>query len=133
MFHQLTIIGNLGREPEMRYTPNGKAVTSFSVATNRNWTGADGQKVKETIWFRISCWDASAEAVSQYLHKGSQVLILGRLQPGKDGSPRLFQRQNGSNAASYEVTADTIRFLNGSNEGHTKETVAIEKEEQIAI
>ena len=133
MFHQLTLIGNLGHEPEMRYTPNGKSVTSFSVATNRNWVGADGQKVKETIWFRVSCWGAKAEAASNYLHKGGKVLILGRLQPGEDGSPRVFQRQDGSKAASYEVTADTIRFLNSTNEGYAEEVATTEKEEQIDI
>ena len=56
MYHTIIIVGNLGRDPEMRYTPSGQAVTNFSVATNRKYTNSDGQSVEETIWFRISAW-----------------------------------------------------------------------------
>jgi len=117
MFQTLVIVGNVGREPEMRFTPNGKQVTSFSVATNRTWKNGDGEQVKETCWFRISAWGKTAEVCSEYLHKGSKVLIEGRLQPGPDGGPRTYERQDGTTAASYEVTAETVRFLNTRGDG----------------
>src|SRR3972149_11971043 len=81
MYHTIIIVGNLGKDPEMRYTPSGQAVTSFSVATSRQYTGQNGQKVKETIWFRVSAWGKQAETCNQYLRKGSKVLVEGRLTP----------------------------------------------------
>ena len=73
MYHSLTIVGNVGREPEMRYTPSGQAVTSFSVATERKYTSGNGEQVKETIWFRVSTWGKQAEICKQYVKKGSKV------------------------------------------------------------
>ncbi len=81
MFQQLTIVGYLGRDPEMRFTPGGQAVTSLSVASSRNYTTNAGQKVDETTWFRVSVWGAQAESCNQYLKKGSAVLVIGRLRP----------------------------------------------------
>jgi len=120
MYHTLIIVGNLGRDPEMRYTPSGQAVTNLSVATNRQYTGSDGNPVKETIWFRVSTWGKTAENCNQYLKKGSKVLIEGRLNPDPaTGGPRMWTRQDGTSAASYEVTANTVRFLStrGEEEG----------------
>ena len=120
MYHTIIIVGNLGRDPEMRYTPSGQAVTNFSVATNRNYTGSDGQPVKETMWFRISTWGKQAETCNQYLKKGSKVLVEGRLVPDKDtGGPRIWNKQDGSPAASFEITAVTVRFLSsrGDDDG----------------
>ena len=77
MYHTIIIVGNLGKDPEMRYTPSGQAVTSFPVATNRQYTTGSGEQVKETIWFRISTWGKTAETCNQYLKKGSKVLIEG--------------------------------------------------------
>jgi single-strand DNA-binding protein len=112
MFHTIIIVGNLGRDPEMRYTPSGQAVTSFSVATSRNYTGNNGQKVEETIWFRISAWGKQAEVCNTYLHKGSKVLVEGRLQPDPaTHGPRTFTRNDGTTGASYEITASTVRIL----------------------
>jgi single-strand DNA-binding protein len=119
MYHTINIVGNLGKDPEMRYTPGGQAVTNFSVATNRQYTASDGQQVKETIWFRVSTWGKTAETCNQYLRKGSKVLVEGRLTPDtKTGGPRIWQGQNGP-AASFEVTANTVRFLSsrGEDEG----------------
>ena len=97
MYQKVTIIGNLGRDPEMRYTPSGQAVTSFNVATNRTYTGSDGQKVKETTWFRVSAWGKQAEICNNYLHKGSKVFIEGRLvSDPATGGPRIFNRQDGT-------------------------------------
>ncbi len=112
MFHTIIIVGNVGRDPEMRYTPSGQAVTSFSVATSRQYNNQQGQQVKETIWFRVSAWGKQAEVVSQYLKKGSKVLVEGRLNADPNtGGPRTFQRQDGTTGTSFEVTAQTVRFL----------------------
>jgi len=116
-FHTIILVGNVGRDPEMRYTPNGQPVTSFSVASNRQYTGNDGQLVKETIWFRITTWGKQAEACNQYIKKGSKVLVEGRLTADPaTGGPRIYDKQDGSSGASFEVTASTVRFLS-SHEG----------------
>jgi single-strand DNA-binding protein len=116
-YHTIIIVGRLGKDPEMRYTPKGDAVTSFSVATDRQYTGQDGQVVKETIWFRVSVWGKQAESCNTYLQKGKQVLVEGRLHPDEKGNPRVFQRQDGTYSASYEITATTVRFLSPKSEG----------------
>ena len=121
-YQKLLIVGNLGRDPEMRYLPSGQAVTNFNVATNRQYTGSNGEKVKETTWFRVSAWGRQAETCNQYLKQGSKVLIEGRLNPDKEtGSPRVFQRQDGTSGASYELTADRVVFMStrDSQEGFT--------------
>ena len=118
MYHTIIIVGNLGKDPEMRYLPSGQAVTSFNVATNRQYTGSDGQPVKETIWFRVSVWGKQAESSNQYLKKGSKVLVEGRLTPDPaTGGPRLWTRQDGTPASSFEVNAATVRFLSSRGEG----------------
>lgn len=111
MFHTIIIVGNVGKDPEMRYTPSGQAVTSFSVATNREYTRQDGDRVKETVWFRIQTWGKQAEICNQYLKKGSKVLVEGRLIASAEGSPRTWDRQDGSTGATFEVNAATVRFL----------------------
>ncbi len=124
-FHTVILIGNLGRDPEMRYTPSGQPVTSFSVASNRSYTGSDGQKVDETIWFRITAWGKQAETCNQYLRKGSKVLVEGRLVPDKNGGPRVWTKQDGTAGASFEVTASTVRFL--STRGETASGEGVEE------
>jgi len=120
MFHTILIVGNVGRDPEMRYTPSGQAVTSFSVATNRQYTNNNGETIKETIWFRVSAWGKQAEICNQYLKKGSKVLVEGRLTPDKEsGGPRVWTAQDGTPKASYEVTAATVRFLSSRGEADT--------------
>ncbi len=118
MYHKIIIVGNLGRDPEMRYTPDGTPVTTLSVATNRKWTNADGSSGEETVWFKVTAWRRQAEIAAQYLQKGRPVLIEGRLQPDKaTGGPKIWTRQDGSSGASYEITAETIRFIGGRSEG----------------
>ena len=113
-YHTIIIAGHLGRDPEMRYTPAGQPVTSFNLAANRQYTGADGQTIQETTWFRVSAWGKTAEICAQYLHKGSLVLVEGRLACDPDtGGPRLYNRQDGTPAAAFEVNANTVRFLSG--------------------
>jgi single-strand DNA-binding protein len=117
MFHTIIIAGNLGRDPEMRYTPSGQAVTSFSVATNRQYTASNGETVKETIWFRVSVWGKMAEVTNQYLKKGSKVLVEGRLTADPaTGGPRMWTGNDGHARASFEVTAQTVRFLSSRGE-----------------
>lgn len=117
-YHTIIIVGNLGRDPEMRYTPNGSAVTSLNVASSRTYTDAAGQKVKETTWFRVSVWGKQAESVNNFLKKGSMVLIEGELRPDKEtGNPRIFTRNDGTSGASYEVNARTVRFLTPRSAG----------------
>ena len=121
MHQKLTIVGNTGRDPEMRYLADGRAVTSLSVASNRKWTDkASGEQKEETTWFRVSVFGNQAEAVNQYVTKGRQVLVEGRLNPdATTGGPRLFTRQDGSVGTSYEVIADTVRFLGSNGNGHS--------------
>lgn len=115
MYQKLVIVGRLGRDPEMRYMPDGTAVTSMNVATDRRWTDkATGQPVQETTWFRVSIWGRQAESTNQYLSKGSLVLIEGHLRPDpQTGSPRLYTRQDGTMGSSFEMTAENVRFLSG--------------------
>ena len=126
-FHTIIIVGNLGKDPEMRYTPAGQAVTSFSVASSRQYTNSGGQQVKETVWFRVSAWGKLAETCNTYLKKGKTVLVEGRLMAGENGSPRIFTRQDGSSGSSFEVTAQTVRFISARSEGgegHADDTAA---------
>jgi single-strand DNA-binding protein len=119
-FHTIILVGNLGRDPEMRYTPSGQAVTNFSVAVNDNFTSSNGEKVERTIWVRVSTWGKQAEICNQYLKKGRKVLVEGRLVTDPNtGGPRIWERQDGTKSASFEVSAQTVRFLSqrGEDEG----------------
>ncbi len=117
MYQKIVIVGNLGRDPEMRYTPSGQPVTNFSMATNRKWTNTDGTPGEETIWFRVTAWGKLGETCNQYLSKGRQVLVEGRLRPDPaTGGPRVWTRQDGTAGASFEITANTVRFLGGRAE-----------------
>jgi single-strand DNA-binding protein len=118
MFHELTIVGNLGSDPEMRFLPDGTPVCNFSVASNRRWKNQDGSQGEETVWFRVTTWRGQAEVVNQYLTKGRQVFIKGRLTPDREtGGPKVFTRNNGAAGASYEVTATQVTFLGGAQNG----------------
>ena len=113
MYQKVVLVGNLGRDPEMRYTPGGHAVTNLNLATNRTYTDNSGEQVKETVWFRVSVWGKQAESCHQYLRKGRQVLVEGRLIGDDNGNPRIWNKQDGSPAASFEVNAMSVRFLGG--------------------
>jgi single-strand DNA-binding protein len=99
------IIGHLGRDPEMRYTPSGRPVTTFSVATNRSWTSSDGEAHTETEWFNIVAWGNLAEICKEHLAKGQQVYIEGRLQT------RQWEDSNGSKHNSIEIVANEMMML----------------------
>ncbi|MCS7178062.1 MAG: single-stranded DNA-binding protein [Anaerolineae bacterium] len=126
MFHTIIIAGHLGRDPEMRYLPNGQPVTTFSVASTRRWTGQDGQTQEETIWFRVSAFGKLAETCNQYLSKGRAVLVEGRLRPNERGEPRTWVGSDGVVRATYDVVAITVRFL-----GRREEVAAPVVEEEM--
>ena len=107
MYQKLIIVGNCGADPSMKYSVDGKPNTTFNVASSRKINDKD-----ETTWFRVSVWGNQAESCNQYLRKGSKVLVEGRLKP----EINVYQRKDGSYAASYDVTADTVRFLSGKDE-----------------
>ena len=120
MYQLILIAGNVGRDPEMRYTPSGQPVTSFSVATNRQYNDASGQTVKETVWFRVTVWGKTAETCNQYVKKGSKVLVEGRLTPDPaSGGPKVWTDKDGTAKASFEVTANNVRFLSSRDEAQT--------------
>jgi single-strand DNA-binding protein len=102
---KVILIGNLGSDPEMRYTPEGKAVTSFRMATNRRYTTSAGENREETDWFRITVWGKQAESCNQFLSKGRQVYVEGGLHA------RNWQGQDGQMRTSLEVTANRVLFL----------------------
>jgi single-strand DNA-binding protein len=133
MFQKITLIGNLGRDPDMRYMPDGSPVTQFSLAVNRKWNGSDGNQMQETTWFAVSVFGKTGEACNQYLAKGSKVFLEGRLKPGENGMPRLWQRQDGTMAASYEMVASTVRFLDGREDkpSHEHESGDLMSDENI--
>ena len=133
MYQKTIIVGNLGKDPEMRYAPNGDAVTNLNVAANRKYTDKSGQLVKETTWFRVSVWGKQAEACNQYLKKGSAVLVEGRLNADKEtGGPRLYTKSDGASGASFEITATEVRFLGGGREnGDASQGQAEETENNV--
>ncbi len=104
------IIGNLGADPEMRYTANGNAVTTFRVATTRSFSGADGERREETEWFSVVTWNRLAETCAQYLTKGRQVFVEGRMQT------RSWEDQSGQKRYRTELIAETVKFL-GNRDG----------------
>jgi len=112
MYHKIILVGYLGRDPEMRYTPDGTPATTFSMATDRKWTNQDGTQGEETIWWRVTTWRKLAETCNQYLSKGRPVLVEGVMRPDpQTGGPRVWTGNDGVARASFEVTARTVRFL----------------------
>ena len=106
--NKMIIIGNLGSDPEMRYTPGGQAVTNFNVATNYRYTASDGERRDETEWFRISAWGRLGETCNQYLTKGKKVYIEGRLRS------RSYETREGETRFVMEVSASEVRFLDSA-------------------
>jgi single-strand DNA-binding protein len=103
--NKVQIIGHLGKDPEMRYTPSGKPVTTFSVAVSRTWNSADGERHSETEWFNVVAWGTLAEICKQYLNKGQQVYVEGRLQT------RRWDDKEGVKHTSVEIVASEMMML----------------------
>ena len=116
MYQKTVVIGHLGRDPEMRYTPSGVPVTSFSVATTRKWTNQNGESQEKTTWFRVTCWRKTAELAAQYLKKGRLVLVEG------DIDASAYTDREGSPRASLELTATNLKFLGGAREERRRRT-----------
>jgi single-strand DNA-binding protein len=122
------VIGHLGRDPEMRYTPSGRPVTTFSVATSRNWKTSDGERRSETEWFNIVAWGSLAEICNQYLKKGQQVYIEGRLQT------RRWEDDEGQKRSSVEVVAKEMVMLGDrrkSDENDSESEMDHDEEEEF--
>ena len=114
MLNKCTIIGNLGADPEMRYTANGSAVTNFNVATSRSYTNAQSERVEETEWFSVVTWNRLAETCAQYLEKGRQVYVEGRMQT------RSWDGQDVQKRYKTELIAETVKFLGNRNDRPTE-------------
>jgi single-strand DNA-binding protein len=112
--NKVILVGNLGKDPEVRYTPGGQAVANFTIATNENWTDKQGQKQERTEWHRIVVWGKAAELCGEYLSKGRQVYIEGRLQT------REWTNKEGAKQYTTEVVANPVGgvvFLSGGERG----------------
>jgi single-strand DNA-binding protein len=115
MHSRTILLGNLGRDAELRYTNSGKAVCDFSMATNRKYNNSSGEKVTETTWWKVTIWNALAEAIHMYLKSGMLVYIEGTIKPDEGGNPRIWQTKDGDPAASFELTADVVRLCSKSS------------------
>ena len=125
MYQSLQLVGNLGRNPEMRYMPDGTAVTNFSVAVSKKWKGQDGEAHDDTTWFNISVFGKAGEACNQYLAKGSKVLVVGTLK-----TPKPYMNKQGEPACSLEVTANQVQFLDSRNQSESQtDTTPVQEEE----
>jgi single-strand DNA-binding protein len=109
--NKVIVIGNLGRDPELRYTQSGQAVANFTVATNENWTNKAGEREERTEWHRVVAWGRVAELCAEYLAKGRTVYVEGRLQT------REWEDKEGQKRRSTEIVAQTVQFLGGRGPG----------------
>ena len=106
MLNKIMLIGNLGRDPDMSYTPSGKAIAKFSLAVSRRWTDREAnERREETQWFNIVAWERLAETITQYLHKGSKVYIEGRM------TSRKYTDKDGVERTAWEVIATEMEML----------------------
>jgi len=117
MFQRIVIVGNLGSDPEMRFTPAGVPVTSFPVAVNRRWTDGNGEPREKTTWFRVTAWRKLAELCNRYLSKGRLVLVEGEVDTS------AWSDDRGNPRATLELTARAVRFLGGNGERTVAEVV----------
>ena len=124
-FNKVFLIGNLTRDPELRYIPSGQAVTSFTVATNRTYMSPSGEKKEDASFIRVVTWGRSAEVCNEYLKKGSQVFVEGRLQS------RSWQAQDGSKRSTLEVIAARVQFLGSPRGGGRADAAQVEGPDAI--
>ena len=122
MYQQVVIVGNLGSEPELRYTPSGIPVATFPVAVNRRWTDGNGEQKEKTTWFRVTAWRKLAELCNQYLSKGRLVLVEGEIEAS------AWSDNQGNPRATLELTARNVRFLGGRGNGEAPTAEPMEEE-----
>lgn len=116
MYQQIVVIGRLGRDAEMKFMPSGEATLQFSIASDRVYSDKSGARVKETTWFRCQLFGKGAQALNDYLTKGTMVLVEGRLRiDTKTGGPNVWKRQDGAYAAAFEIVVGTVRLLGGGS------------------
>ncbi len=125
--NKVMLIGNLGADPEMRYTANGNAVTTFNVAVNRTYSGPDGERKEETEWFTVVTWNKLAETCSQFLQKGRRTYVEGRLQT------RSWEGQDGQRRYRTEVIANTVLFLDRAQATPLPEDTAAPAVEDVPV
>ncbi len=113
--NKIMVIGNVGTDPEMRFTPNGNPVTSFRIATNRNYTTSDGERRQDTDWFDVVAWNRLAETCNQYLTKGQRAYVEGRLRT------RNWEGQDGQRHTRVEIVANSVLFLDKRPVGNLPE------------
>lgn len=123
--NKVMIIGRLGRDPEMRYTPSGKPVTTFNVATSRTWNTSEGERRTETEWFNVVAWGSLAEICKQYLSKGRQVYVEGRLQT------RHWDDPEGNKHTSTEIVANEMIMLDERRDGEVSSEVELSEEDEF--
>ena len=123
MYQQVTILGHLGGEPELRYTPSGTAVTTVSLATNKRNRDPQGNVTEDTTWWRVTCYGSKAENLCQYANKGDLVYAVGELQSDQTGNPRIYQVASGESRANNEMKAFFVRSL-AKNEQEDEEMPA---------
>ena len=111
MLNKVILIGRLGKDPEVRYMPNGEAVCNFSVATGESWKDSNGQKQERTEWHNITMYRKLAEIAGQYLKKGSQVYLEGKIQS------RKYQSKDGIERTAYDIIVNEMKMLGGGNDG----------------
>ncbi len=124
--NKVILVGNLGANPEMRFTQGGQAVANLRIATTERWTDKNGQKQEATEWHRVVVWGKQAEIVGQYLTKGRQVYIEGRIQT------RQWQDQQGQKRFTTEVVAQRVQMLGGRGDRPEEAGAAIPSEEPVA-
>ena len=111
--NKVILIGNLGADPEVRYTPSGRAVASFRIATSEQWTNKDGERQERTEWHRIVAFGRTGEVCGEYLHKGSKVYVEGRLQT------RSWEDRDGNKRWTTEIVANSVQMLDALGKGGT--------------
>lgn len=111
---KVIFIGHLGKDAELRFTPTGKQICQFSVAATRKWRDAGGNKKEHTNWYRCALWGKRGEGLAPYLVKGTRVYVEGHLSGDEYGGPRVWEAEDGSHRASYEVMVEGIELLGGA-------------------
>lgn len=123
-YQQIVLVGNLGRDPELRYTSSGTPVANFSMATNEKWTDSNDEQQERTTWWKVTLWRRQAEVANEYLTKGSQVMVAGTISVDPEtGQPRIWTDRDGNARVSLEMTARKLVLLGSRNAGSRDEDV----------
>lgn len=125
MLNKMLLIGNVGSDPEMRYTSGGTGVTNFRLAVNNRFKKADGEQIEETDWFTVTCWARLAETVNEYVHKGMKVYVEGRIKMNQ------WTAQDGTERSNMEIVANQVLFLSPPNTQSRESPPAEDDEEPV--